>query len=58
MDHKLKYPNCAPKYKDFDGAWKYQIEWTIVEDLPHVPDWEKTKLLEGVDVDWSRIDLD
>lgn len=58
MDHKLKYPACAPKYKDFDGARKYQIERTIVEDIPHVPDREKTRLLEGVDMDRSRIDLD
>ena len=51
MDHKLKYPDCTPKYKDFNGARKYQIEWQIVEDLPNVPDREKTWLLDGVEVD-------
>jgi len=38
MDHKLKYPNCTPKYKDFDGARKYQVERQIIEELPNVPD--------------------
>ncbi len=51
MDHKLKYPECAPKYKDFDGARKYEFEKKIIEELPTVPDSEKVKLLDGIDLD-------
>ena len=51
MDHKTKYPDCTPKYKDFDGPRKYEIERKIVEELPQVPDKEKTRLLDGVEID-------
>lgn len=58
MDHKLKYPECAPKYKDFGGGKKYEFEKKIVDDIPHVPDSEKTKMLEGVDIDREHMNLD
>ena len=44
MDHKMRYPECVPKYKDFDYSRKYAVEKQIVDDIPTVPDREKLKL--------------
>ena len=57
LDHKLKYPQCAPKYKDFGTEKKYQVEKAIVEDLPQVPDKVKRELLDGVELDRVPINI-
>lgn len=41
MDHKTRYPECTPKYKDFDNSRKYAIEKSIVDSVPTVPDGDK-----------------
>ncbi|CAI2361520.1 unnamed protein product [Moneuplotes crassus] len=55
MDHKMRYPECKPKYKDFDYSKKYAVEKSIVDSIPTVPDGEKFKL-DSLDKERIKID--
>uniref|UniRef100_A0A7S3K8H0 Uncharacterized protein n=1 Tax=Euplotes crassus TaxID=5936 RepID=A0A7S3K8H0_EUPCR len=55
MDHKMRYPECQPKYKDFDYSKKYAVEKSIVDAIPTVPDGEKFKL-DSLDKERIKID--
>ncbi|CAI2361752.1 unnamed protein product [Moneuplotes crassus] len=55
MDHKTRYPECQPKYKDFDYSKKYAVEKSIVDAIPTVPDGEKFKL-DSLDKERIKID--
>jgi len=55
MDHKTRYPNCQPKYKDFDYSRRYAVEKSIVDSIPTVPDSEKLKL-DSLDKERIKVD--
>lgn len=55
MDHKMRYPDCKPKYKDFDYSKRYAVEKSIVDAIPTVPDGEKFKL-DSLDKERIKVD--
>lgn len=55
MDHKMRYPECKPKYKDFDYSRRYAVEKSIVDSIPTVPDAERYKMN---DLDKERVKVD
>lgn len=58
MDHKLRYPDCYPEYKDLGYSRKYALERKLLDEAPNVPDAERFKMLDGINVDRKHIDLD
>lgn len=54
----MRYPECAPKYKDFDFGRKFAKEQRIVSELPNVPDAQRHMMLDGVGLDTGRIDTE
>lgn len=55
MDHKMRYPECKPKYKDFDYSRRYAVEKQILDEIPTVPDGDKFKMSN---LDKERIKID
>ena len=55
MDHKMRYPEWKPKYKDFDYSRRYAIEKSIVDSIPTVPDSDKFKI---GDLDKERLKIE